>query len=62
MKRDYEAAALESAVRALFIYMEDLDSKDDMHRGEVRDLVHKLNEAYLNWSFELDNAELRVLK
>jgi hypothetical protein len=60
-KRNHEAAALESAVRSLFIYIEDLESKDEMVRDEVRDLVHKVNEAYLNWAIELDNVQIRVV-
>lgn len=62
MKRDVEAAEFESAVRTLFIYLEDLESKDEMVRDEVMELVHKINETYLNWAFELDNAKLRLLK
>jgi hypothetical protein len=62
MKRSVEAAELESAVRALFIYMEDLDDKDQMSRDEVRQLVCKISEAYLNWAFELDNARISLVK
>lgn len=62
MKRDVEAAELESAVRALFIYIEDLDSKDQMSRDEVRHLVGKVSEAYLNWAFEIDNSRITLLK
>lgn len=60
-KRNVEAAELESAVRALFIYIEDLESKDQLDRDEVRKLVHRLNECYLNWAFELDNAQVRLV-
>lgn len=60
-KRTVEAAEFESAVRALFIYLEDLESKDELDRDEVRALVHRLNETYLNWAFELDNARVSLL-
>ncbi len=62
LKRDVEAAELESAIRALFIYFEDASSKEALERDEVMTLVHKLNEAYLNWAVELDNAKLTLLK
>lgn len=62
MKRDVEAAELESAVRALYIYIEDAASKDDLQREEVMNLVHRINECYLNWALELDNAKLTLLK
>ena len=62
MKRDVEAAELESAVRALYIYIEDTESKDDLKRDEVMNLIHRINETYLNWALELDNAKLTLLK
>ena len=62
MKRDVEAAELEGAVRALFIYLEDLDSKDQMSRDEVRHLVCKVSEAYLNWAFEVDNSRITLVE
>ena len=61
MKRNVEAAELEGAVRALFIYLEDLESEGEMNRDEVRKLVHEVNRAYLNWAFTVDNSSLTVL-
>jgi hypothetical protein len=61
MSITYEAAEFEGAVRRLFIYLEDLESKDQMDRDEVRQLVHELNAAYLDWAFTVDNSKLSVV-
>lgn len=57
----YESANLQSALARLYELVSHAENYEDLaaKRDEVRLLVHELNAAYLDWAFEIDNAEIK---
>lgn len=60
----YELANLQSAATRLFTMLEDAEGIDakPLDRDAVRLLVHELSAAYLDWAFEIDNSQLKVVE
>jgi len=61
--KSYEAASLQSVVTRLHSLLHDVESVEELEkaRDEIRALVHEVNAAYLDWAFEVDNSNLKVL-
>jgi hypothetical protein len=41
-------------------YLNEADKPEDVKRDAVMHLVHEINEAYVEWGFELDVEHLRA--
>jgi hypothetical protein len=59
----HELANLQLAVAKLHALLEDHEDIDapQLERPVVRDAVHEVNAAYLDWAFTIDNATLTVV-
>jgi hypothetical protein len=59
----YHLAELESAVDALYDYLETKAHEErDVERDVVMHLVHNLNQAYFSWAYSIDGARVEVVE
>jgi hypothetical protein len=59
----YHLAELESAVDALYDYLETtMHEEKEVEREALMHLVHEVNQAYFNWAYSIDGARVEVVE